>query len=112
MNLLSPQARSICENKENTLILSLVSIWEMQIKSQLGKLSFNDSLREVVQNQRQTNRLELLPIGAEHIYALQELPMHHKDPFDRLLIAQANFERLPLLTADQVLRQYNVRLLH
>lgn len=110
MDLLSSAARSLCEDKGNTLVLSLAGIWEMQIKSQLGKLTFNQPLSEIIQSQ-QHNGVELLSITAEHIYALQNLPAHHRDPFDRLLIAQANVEQMPLLTADPAFHQYEVRLL-
>ena len=109
--LLSTQARALCENKENTLVLSLASIWEMQIKYQLGKLTFHQSLPEIIQSQQQNNGLELLTVTTEHIYALQDLPAHHRDPFDRILIAQANVEKMPLLTADSAFHQYTVKLL-
>lgn len=111
LNLLSPVARSLCEDKENTLVLSLVSIWEMQIKSQLGKLTFHQPLPEIIQSQQRDNDLELLPITAEHVYALQDLTAFHRDPFDRLLIAQANVEQMPLISADAIFRQYEVDLL-
>jgi PIN domain nuclease of toxin-antitoxin system len=111
LSLLSAQTRSLCEDKANTLVLSLASIWEMQIKYQLGKLSFNQPLSEIIESQQRTNGIELLPISPEHIYALQNLPLHHKDPFDRLLIAQANAEGIHLITADSVFQQYEVQLL-
>ena len=111
LGLLSPQARVLCENRNNTLVLSLASIWEMQIKSQLGKLTFNQSLSEVIESQQRANGLELLSIIPEHIYALQALPPHHKDPFDRILISQANVEKIALVTADPVFQQYDVELL-
>lgn len=111
LNRLSPPARALCEDKGNTLVLSLVSVWEMQIKYQLGKLTFNHPLPDVIATQQRANGLELLPITVEHIYALQVLPAHHKDPFDRLLIAQANVEKIALLSADDTFRQYDVNLL-
>lgn len=111
LGLLSLQARSVCENKENTLVLSLASIWEMQIKCQLGKLTLNQPLAEVIGSQQRANGLKLLPITTEHIYALQDLPSHHKDPFDRLLIAQASVENIALVAVDQVFQQYDVKLL-
>lgn len=106
VGLLSPTARAVCEDAENTLVLSLASIWEMQIKYQLGKLTFNQLLPEIIQSQQRGNGLELLPITTEHIYALQELPAHHRDPFDRLLIAQARTEAMPLMTADSAFFPY------
>ncbi len=111
LSLLSPTALSLCEDKENTLVLSLASIWEMQIKYQLGKLTFNHPLPEIIQSQQRDNGVELLPITTEHIYALHNLSAYHRDPFDRLLIAQANVEQMPLVTADPVFSQYKVKLL-
>ena len=105
---LSVQARSLCEDANNTLMLSLASVWEMQIKSQLGKLTFHRSLSESISSQQQTNGLEVLPIELQHIFALSQLPQHHKDPFDRLLIAQARVEQITLLSADSVFQQYPV----
>jgi PIN domain nuclease of toxin-antitoxin system len=110
LNRLSLEARAICESEENTLTLSLASVWEMQIKFQLGKLDLNQPLPEIIHSQQRDNAIELLPIRAEHIYALGELPVHHKDPFDRLLIAQARTERMHVLTADPVFHQYHILL--
>lgn len=110
LNLLAPQTRALCEDRSNTLILSLASVWEMQIKYQLGKLTFNQPLAEIIISQQRANGVEVLPITAQHIYALQDLPSHHKDPFDRLLIAQANIEKIALVTADPVFQQYDVKL--
>lgn len=111
LRLLSPTARALCEDPRNTLLLSCVSLWEMQIKYQIGKLHFNDPLFEIIRTQQQSNGLQLLPIETEHIFALQELPFHHRDPFDRLLIAQSKVERIPLLSADGAFSQYDVELL-
>ncbi len=88
---LSPQARAACQDRTNLLLLSVASAWEMQIKLQLGKLRLRLPLAEVIVSQQQTNDLQVLPIALNHILALQSLPAHHKDPFDRLLIAQAKY---------------------
>jgi PIN domain nuclease of toxin-antitoxin system len=108
---LSPRARTLCEDPENELLLSFASIWEMQIKHQLGKLAFAMPLADLIAVQRVGNRIALLPIALAHILALAELPLLHKDPFDRLLIAQANMEGITLLTADSALPAYQVRLI-
>lgn len=105
LQLLPVAARSFCENPDNTLVLSLASVWEMQIKAQLGKLTFNQPLPQIIRSQQLNNGLELLAIQPEHIYALQNLPAHHRDPFDRMLIAQANVEGIPLLSADSLFKQ-------
>lgn len=86
---LSRRARSDLAAKNNDLLLSLASVWEMQIKLQLGKLRFDVPLAEILEKQQRLNGLALLPIEAAHIYALNDLPLHHNDPFDRLLIASA-----------------------
>ena len=100
----------ICRNKTNTLYLSLASVWEMQIKSQLGKLDLRRPLAELVAEQQWTNGLRILPIRLEHIIALGSLPLHHKDPFDRLLIAQAQTENMTLLSVDEDFPRYTVHL--
>ncbi|CAN5390326.1 type II toxin-antitoxin system VapC family toxin [soil metagenome] len=99
---------TLCEDPTHTLVLSVASIWEMQIKAQLGKLDLDRPLTEIVRNQERTNRLILLPIEATHVFGLQQLPFHHKDPFDRLLIAQALVEGLPVLSVDPFFIQYSV----
>lgn len=88
--------------------LSMASVWEMQIKLQLGKLKLNLTLAEIIENQRQTNNIEILPISLTHVLALGSLPSHHKDPFDRLLIAQANVEDTILVSRDPVFTHYPV----
>ncbi len=107
---LSPKALGLCQNPENTLLVSVASIWEIQIKLQLGKLSLNLSLTEVIESQQVTNNIELLPITIAHVLALNNLPTHHKDPFDRLLIAQANIEDAVLVSCDSIFAKYPVNI--
>jgi PIN domain nuclease of toxin-antitoxin system len=101
---------SVLEDPDNIVWLSLVSIWEVQIKTQMGKLVLNNSLDNLVQQQQQ-NGIQLLPIKLNHILALQPLPYYHKDPFDRLLIAQSVAENLICVSADSVFKQYNIPIL-
>jgi PIN domain nuclease of toxin-antitoxin system len=108
---LSSRALALCQDRTNTILLSVVSIWEMQIKSQLGKLQLKLPLAEVVESQRKTNNVEVLPIQLEHVLALDALPIPHKDPFDRLLIAQASVENAILVGADPLFEQYPVRVI-
>ena len=108
---LSARALAACQEPANTLVLSTASAWEMQIKQQLGKLKLSLSLREIITAQQQSNGLEVLPIQLEHVLRLEALPAHHKDPFDRLLNAQAVAEDMPLVSADPNLAQYPVQLL-
>lgn len=105
---LSRKALSACENLENTLILSVVSAWEIQVKKQLGKLSLDMPLEELIKNQQDSNNLKILPIVLKHVFTLSSLPAIHNDPFDRLLIAQANLEGLTLMTRDKTISAYPV----
>jgi PIN domain nuclease of toxin-antitoxin system len=95
----------------NTLLLSVISVWEMQIKVQLGKLKVNRSLPDLVEHHTRVNRMQILSVGLEHVLALDALPAHHKDPFDRLLIAQASVEDLFLVSGDPVFSSYPIKLL-
>ena len=74
------------------VLLSVASAWEMQIKLQLGKLNLRLPSGEVIASQQQTNDIQILSVALGHVLALQDLPTHHKDPFDRLLVTQANME--------------------
>ena len=108
---LSPQARAACEDRANVVLLRVASAWEMQIKLQLGKLDLRLPLAEVIASQQHTNDIQLLSVALEHILALQDLPAYHKDPFDRLLITQANLEEAVLISHDPVFAHYPVKML-
>ncbi|CAO5007265.1 PIN domain-containing protein [Microcystis aeruginosa] len=99
---LSSSAIEILENRNNLLFLSLVSVWEIQIKVQLGKLNLDISLSEIVKDQTKINDVQILPMKLSHIWTLDTLPYYHKDPFDRLLISQAITENLIILGVDSV----------
>jgi len=96
----------LCEDEGNALVVSVASIWEMQIKAQLGKLELRRPLEQIIREQQNDNQLGLLPIEAAHVLGLQMLSFHHKDAFDRLIIAQAITEGIPVLSVDAVFRQY------
>lgn len=108
---LSPAALSALEDEANELLLSVASVWEMQIKIQLGKLKLSLPLKELVKNQQETNDIRVSPVALTHVLALDTLPVHHKDPFDRLLIAQSIEEDVTLVTADSQFSAYSVKLL-
>lgn len=108
---LSPQVLALCQDRTNSLLLSVASVWEMQIKLQLGKLKLDLPLAEIIESQQQRNNIEILPVLLTHVLALQSLPAHHKDPFDRLLIAQANVEEAALASSDPVFAKYAVNVL-
>jgi PIN domain nuclease of toxin-antitoxin system len=108
---LSPTIIDAYQNPENNIFLSHASLWEMQIKLQLGKLEFDIDLDKFVNEQTNSNYIKLLPINITHILALKQLPFHHKDPFDRLLISQAIEEKFVLASNDAVFKNYPVKLL-
>lgn len=106
---LSPRARRIIENGENHLFLSAASGWEMAIKAKLGRLQLPGDLERFIIEQLSLNAIESLPIQMAHALHVYRLPDHHRDPFDRLLIAQAQLENLPILTADPQIARYLVK---
>ncbi len=110
-NQLSRSASALLRNPDNEIFLSMASAWEIQIKVDIQKLALPLPLLELIALQRQTNNLQILPIELSHIYALGALPMHHRDPFDRLLIAQSNAEAMPLLSADAIFDRYDAQIL-
>ena len=106
---LPPSVADACQDQSNTLILSVASVWEIQIKTQLGKLNLTQPLREIISHQQQANQLRVLPVTLEHVWALQQLPLLHKDPFDRLLIAVALSENAVRASGDAAFAQYSVQ---
>ena len=105
---LSPAALVACEDPANELYLSVVSAWEIQIKHQLNRLQLDVRLEEMIQGQQTANDLRILPVQLPHVYTLRQLPLHHHDPFDRLLIAQAKAEQMRLVSADRQFTPYLV----
>jgi PIN domain nuclease of toxin-antitoxin system len=101
---LSPIARTAMEKPDTRLIASAVSVWEIAIKRSVGRLDAPDDVIERIE-QAET---ELLAITARHAHATGALPLHHRDPFDRLLIAQAKLERCAIVTSDRAIGAYDV----
>jgi PIN domain nuclease of toxin-antitoxin system len=95
----------------NDVFISVVNGWEIQIKAQLGKLTLSKPLSIILQEEQATNGFRLLPVTMNHVYALDSFPLHHRDPFDQLLIAQAYQEGLTLVTHDPKLSAYSISLL-
>lgn len=104
---ISVSMRSQIENNEN--LLSIASVWEMAIKHSIGKLNFGLAFNEFIEQQIIRNGIELLPITIDHITVVATLPLHHRDPFDRILIAQALVENIPILSADKIFDAYPIR---
>lgn len=100
----SPRALAELQNPSCDVLLSVVSIWEILIKTQLGKMTLRLPLSEII-SQQMDNGVEILPVTLEHTFGLETLPPVHKDPFDRLLIAQARVEDAPLLSVDRIFNQ-------
>ncbi len=108
---LSKKAQAALQDTSNEIFISVVSAWEMQIKAQIGKLKQNKPWQDVIRDQIQVNGFPLLLPALSHIEVLDTLPFHHRDPFDRLLIAQAIYENLTLVTNDPKFPPYPVTLL-
>lgn len=106
----SPAVRSAIVDATE-VVLSVASIWEVGIKHAMGKLPLNAGVRALVDEAVRELRARVLPIEMNHVIEAAGLPMHHRDPFDRLLVAQARTEGLILVTLDEALRPYDVPLL-
>ena len=106
---LSERVANLLAQEDNDLLLSVASVWEMQIKIPSGNLSLDLPLRELVLSQQQTNNLQLLSIRVADVWVLSSLPVPHRDPFDRMIIAQAIAHELPILSVDAVFDAYPVQ---
>ncbi|MGH2584537.1 MAG: type II toxin-antitoxin system VapC family toxin [Dehalococcoidia bacterium] len=102
-------ARSVIENLENEVLLSLASVWEMAIKVGLGKLTLAEPLDEMIPRQVEVATIVLLPITVAHATTVATLPLHHRDPFDRMLVAQSMVEGIPLISGDIAFDQYPIQ---
>jgi PIN domain nuclease of toxin-antitoxin system len=105
---LSLTAATALRDPANDIWLSVVSVWEMAIKADLGKLVLRQPLDRIVQDQL-ANGVQVLPVGLSHVFGVVGLPAVHKDPFDRLLVAQSVMEGMDLVTADPIFAHYPVR---
>ncbi|MDJ0601125.1 MAG: type II toxin-antitoxin system VapC family toxin [Crocosphaera sp.] len=108
---LSNSARCIIEDSQSQKQLSIASLWEMSIKGSLNRLELKTTFPNLIQNYVYGNGFEILAINAEHLEQLKTLPFYHKDPFDRLIIAQSLTENIPILTKDEVFKRYSNQLL-
>jgi PIN domain nuclease of toxin-antitoxin system len=106
---LSASAKVIIEEPQNRKLVSISSCWEIAIKVGLGKLDLGESSRSFLPREIARNSFELLPISLAHATMVEQLASHHRDPFDRMLIAQAMTEGLPLVSIDAVFDQYGIR---
>jgi PIN domain nuclease of toxin-antitoxin system len=106
---LSPHTRALVEISEHELFLSAASAWEIAIKHAIGKLRLPEPPATYVPSRAERLRMTALPVTQEHALQVSTLPPHHRDPFDRLLVAQAQLEHLPILTSDPVFAAYDVK---
>jgi PIN domain nuclease of toxin-antitoxin system len=104
---LSLEAKSLLES-EVDLYLSIASLWEIAIKVRTGKMTLPKPFDEYLPQQIQLNEIEVLPIDLRHLSVITTLPLHHRDPFDRLLIAQAMVEQAMIVSADVAFDQYGI----
>ena len=96
--------------EEGELLLSTGSVWEIVVKYQIGRLALPVPPSQFLPAHFERNAISLLPINVRHVLRLEALPLHHKDPFDRLLIAQSLEENTPILTADPLFAQYEAKI--
>ncbi len=108
---LSATARKRIEDTSETLLFSIASVWEIAIKASLGKLQLPEPPAVFIKTRLERHGIYLLAITIDHAGHVFELPHHHRDPFDRLLLAQALVERVPLITADATLGRYGAELI-
>jgi PIN domain nuclease of toxin-antitoxin system len=107
---LSKTVAKIIADDRNSIFCSVISILEIQIKVQIGKMELLRPIEELIKEQEENN-IQLLPVQLPHVLKVGELPLHHKDPFDRLLIAQAMVEGYTLLSKDENFKAYSVSVL-
>jgi PIN domain nuclease of toxin-antitoxin system len=108
---LSRRGRSLVTAADNELLFSAASAWEIAIKHGLGKLQLPENLDEYIPRLMERSGVSALPILHRHALRVASLPMHHRDPFDRMLVAQAQIEKVPILTTDQSFGLYDVEVL-
>lgn len=106
---LSRAAKALIEDPDNRKLVSIATCWEIAIKVGLGKLDLGEPSRPFLVREIARNNFELLPIALDHATTVERLATHHKDPFDRLLIAQAIIEGLPIVGADTAFDPYPIR---
>lgn len=105
---LSAFARSLIESADNERLLSIASLWEIAIKMSLGKLDLEKPFEELFPHQLELNDIEVLAIEIAHLKKVAVMPFHHRDPFDRLIIAQSLVEQLPVVSIDTKFDDYGV----
>jgi PIN domain nuclease of toxin-antitoxin system len=106
---LSQTARDLIADTDNTLYISVASSWEIILKFNIGKLPLPEPPTQFIQSCLNINHFESMSIDLPHVLQLNNLPNQHKDPFDRIVIAQAQVENIPIMTVDRLIEQYPVK---
>jgi PIN domain nuclease of toxin-antitoxin system len=105
---LSAEARSLISAKGTRVMVSIVSLWEIGIKSAIGKMGLPDSFEPFIRRELDRNRIAILNLDLDHVFHAHTLPLHHRDPFDRMLAAQSLAEGIPVVGRDRELDAYGV----
>jgi PIN domain nuclease of toxin-antitoxin system len=105
---ISDLVQNIIFDVDNELLVSLASIWEIQIKVSLGKLGLPRPLADIIATQVSENQIKIMQIELSHIYTLDLLPPYHRDPFDRIIIAQAMNEKISIASIDKAFDAYSI----
>lgn len=105
---LGPRTYALLADSQNALFLSVVSAWEIVIKAQLGKLHVDGAPEDFVRTRLRLQSIAALEVSLDHVLAVAHLPPHHRDPFDRLIVAQAQSEGLALVSGDRQLAAYPI----
>ena len=108
---LSAIALSTISNPENEIFFSVASAWEIIIKTRIGKLNLPESAESYIPARIEHYFFQVIPMEMEHVLQIWNLPNHHKDPFDRVLIAQSQVESLPIITKDEKISLYDVEVI-
>ena len=109
-SLLSTKRQKLISASQNKIYVSIASLWELAIKISIGKITLSKSLFQIIQ-QLDAENIEILPILPQHVLEVETMPFHHRDPFDRIIIAQAQVESLALMSDDGEFAKYGVNLI-
>lgn len=106
---LSKKAKKLYLETDNLILFSLASVWELAIKSSIGKIEFEKSLENFIEEHVKRNNIQILNIELSHLLRIEQLPFHHRDPFDRILISQLIENNLSIISYDKMFDLYNVK---
>jgi len=101
-------AKIFIENVNNERLISMASIWELALKVSIGKLKIKKLFPDLIPNQLKINDIDLLPIELSHLNKIVNLPFYHRDPFDRLIIAQSLIEQIPIISKEKLFDKYGI----